>query len=291
MGVDATLFARKARRAIYLDRLYYWMPDDDKAQVVYGKLRAMNAAKLVTADELQLLCRALIAEEAAETAAGEDPDRNQKTWLWKVCIRFAQEHPDDEFFIATDHDWPDSYDIAQRGSYEFWDPYGADHKLAPWQPGYVKPERKPPLRLPPEEQARQIESIAALVKALEAGCPEGVAPGKLTQGSSLKVESLECVMRAVTFTFPSRRRTLRESLRHINWHWLDVFTDGPRSFWWNVRNVHLPLNLKKDLSEFDRQHDVGVAVGPVEPAQHYCVPNCHCQQPCCPDGRGSCCSG
>jgi hypothetical protein len=156
-------------------------------------------------------------------------------------------------------------------------------------------------RLPPPAPLPADNQLSLLVRALEAGnyASLDTRPTKLSEpgcagviiGQALQVESLECVMRNVTFSWPSRPRTLRESLQHINWHWLDLFTDGPRSFWWNVRNVHLPLKLKKDLSEFDRQHDAAVVFGPVEPAQHYCVPNCHCQQPCCPDGQGSCCCG
>jgi hypothetical protein len=239
MGVDATLFARKARRAVYLDRLHYWRPDDDKAESVYGKLRSQNAANLATAVELESLCRTLITEEAADTVAGADPNRNQKTWLWEVCIRFAQEHPDDEFFIVTDHDWPDSHDIAKRGSYVVWDPYYGDDKLAPWHPGYVEPTYDPPPPLTPERQARQAEDLRLLVKALESG----PMPGEMT-GSALVIEDLSPVMHCVTYTIPSRRRTLRESLRYINYHWFNFFTE-PRQFWWRVRNEWLPLNFTK----------------------------------------------
>jgi hypothetical protein len=274
MGVDATLFARAARRAVYLDRLHYWRladpldRDGPEALALYDKLRGTSKGDgKATAEDLIKLCEFLIEDELEACRGGMAP-RNSKVWLWKACIAFAQEHPDDEFFIQSDHDDPTWWDIRDEGKYVVWDPYVT--VAAPWQPDYVKPKYDPPTPLTPEEQAQRQEAVSALVRALESGHYDSLdtRPTKLSEpgcagiiGGPLQVESLECTMRCVTFTLPSEPRTWRQTLQYINWHWLDLFTAGPRSFWWHARNHILPLKLNKDLSAFDKQQEPFEACG------------------------------
>jgi hypothetical protein len=241
MGTDATLFARRARRAVYLDRLYDWRPHGEAGEVLYDKLRGRcRGDGKASADDLIKLCGILMGEEAA--AAVTDGDvRNEKSWLWQTCIAFAKEHPNDQFFIQSDHDEPTWWDIEERGGYTTWDPYVT--KLAPWHLGYVAP-RPPPPPEPMTEEHRN--ALADLVRALEAGNNLGITS---QPGQALKVESLDVVMSVVTYEMPHEPRTWRETFRYLTrwWHWRDLFTRGPRSFWWHARNRVLPLNLHLKL--------------------------------------------
>jgi hypothetical protein len=241
MGTDATLFARRARRAVYLDRLYDWRPHGEAGEVLYDKLRGRcRGDGKASADDLIKLCGILMGEEAA-AAVTDGEVRNEKSWLWQTCIAFAKEHPNDRFFIQSDHDEPTWWDIEERGGYTTWDPYVT--KLAPWHLGYVAPRPPPPPEPMTPEQRLSIEDLA---RALEAGY---TPPTELRQGSALVVESLDVVMSVVTYEMPHEPRTWRETARYLTrwWHWRDLLTRGPRSFWWHARNRVLPLNLHLKL--------------------------------------------
>lgn len=241
MGTDATLFARRARRAVYLDRLYDWRPHGEAGEVLYDKLRGRcRGDGKASADDLIKLCGILMGEEAA-AAVTDGEVRNGKSWLWQTCIAFAKEHPNDQFFVQSDHDEPTWWDIEERGGYTTWDPYVT--KLAPWHLGYVPPPPPPPPEPMTEEQRNAVGDLA---RALEGG---GCSVGGVFVSGPLVIEDLAPVMAVVTYEIPNEPRTWRETIRYLTrwWHWRNLFTRGPRSFWWNARHRYLPLKLFKDL--------------------------------------------
>lgn len=117
MGVDACMFAKKAKRYYYFDRLYninrgIWAEDaltDDEfmeGDRIYYKLINDKSA---TAAEVRKLC------ELNLKGYKTTPDDDRSGWIMNI-LEFVNKFPDDEFFVQTDHEQPPSWGY-QKGEY------------------------------------------------------------------------------------------------------------------------------------------------------------------------------
>lgn len=105
MGVDASIFAKNAKKYIDIDRYYnlgYDFPDEFKD---YNK--GVNAS--VVLDVLFETIDGALCE-------GKEGRFNNGQYIgwWRKIINFLLLYPNDIFFIVTDHDEPCSWDFMKK---------------------------------------------------------------------------------------------------------------------------------------------------------------------------------
>jgi len=109
MGVDAGIFAKKAKKYFWFDRLSnidsYWnLPDWGSNCYLEIRDNLMNRNNTLTTYEILNFLRANV--EAWEL--GEESQRYHANWV-RGIISFVEAHPEDQFFVALDND--DAYDL------------------------------------------------------------------------------------------------------------------------------------------------------------------------------------
>lgn len=139
MGVDACIFAKKANRYYYFDRLYniqrgYWAADGDgkdvlsvvewrRAQDAYDKLTVEKNA--TQADVVELMQLNLKGYEHPCMA-----DDNRSGWI-KCILEFVKTFPDDEYCVRTDNEEPPSWSYQKSSTWKY-DPDLQKHEE--WEP-------------------------------------------------------------------------------------------------------------------------------------------------------------
>jgi len=124
MGVDACMFAMKAKKYVYFDRLHaiekFWDLDGreyEDASLVFDLLEKKRGVP--NAKVLEFLNANLKAWKKFES----DGSQGKSGWI-EHLIKFVNAHPDDEFMVVTDHEEPPSWDYQKKynGDYEEWKP-------------------------------------------------------------------------------------------------------------------------------------------------------------------------
>lgn len=132
MGLDAGLFAKKAKKYYWFDRLYniqeydsfYFNLENHKIQMSEKEFNSLDNTydKLVNRvgvkkDELIGFLR-----KNMECWTMGDPERVYHAGWCKCLIKFVEEYPDDEFFVVTDNsfdiiDLTDKYEQIPEDTY------------------------------------------------------------------------------------------------------------------------------------------------------------------------------
>lgn len=132
MGVDARIFAKNANKCFYFDRQHnyltrWWVKDgsdlkDPVADYIVDRLCQGS----VLAEDARYLAEVNIREWAFTDVL--DPIQalsrpNDHRVYWNIQItKFIKEHPNDQFFVISDHDDPSMHDyIKENGTVE-WEP-------------------------------------------------------------------------------------------------------------------------------------------------------------------------
>lgn len=110
MGVDAGIFAKKAKKYFWFDRLYnierFFELDDQELVLQLDSIKHDLMEKDNKLVGYQIIRFLKFNIEA--WIAGPQEDRYHAEWV-KQIIEFVEAHPDDNFFVATDH--TDAYDL------------------------------------------------------------------------------------------------------------------------------------------------------------------------------------
>ena len=118
MGVDASLFAKKAKKYFYFDRDYNlrshdWVDDcpEDAYEIQSGLHKELSSQWLCDSDVIYFL------KENIEIwkEYGDEEDKCRIYWSKKL-IKFVEAHPGDKFFIARDNE--NMYDLIDEGYIE-----------------------------------------------------------------------------------------------------------------------------------------------------------------------------
>ena len=122
MGADSSIFDKKSKRFYYFDRDYNFRagsghPD---ANTIVEKLNNQDDDTLeydtITADEvIRLATLNMVFWEAQGTK-----DWHRVNWNRSI-MAFARAFPDGEFFVVSDHQSPNAWEIEDRG-YTAWEP-------------------------------------------------------------------------------------------------------------------------------------------------------------------------
>ncbi len=135
MGIDAYIFAERARRCFYFDRQKNLlqgaggMPEDLEEIFWRIKSRASGgtppwisippkagAGDTCTKEEVLRLVR---WNREDRDDREEDEERRHRRLHWNELIeRFVREYPEDRFFVWSDHDDPPSWDIIEKERYQ-----------------------------------------------------------------------------------------------------------------------------------------------------------------------------
>jgi hypothetical protein len=117
MGVDAGIFAKKAKRYFWFDRLhnvqqFQWLPSDPQADEAFDKLYFSRNASL--SDVIYVMNLNIKAWKKES-----EPQQSRANWSSSI-IEFALTFPYDEFFISTDH--TDAFDLIgdMHGRKDLW---------------------------------------------------------------------------------------------------------------------------------------------------------------------------
>jgi hypothetical protein len=118
MGIDAFIFAHKARKCFYFDRVKNIargavdMADEEP----YDRLR--DPTRRVPLDLLKEIAQASIQYWKTATDEGLIDDNTHRVRWCELIIKFAEQYPDDTFFVVTDHDSPDCHEIRRGEGYD-----------------------------------------------------------------------------------------------------------------------------------------------------------------------------
>jgi hypothetical protein len=140
VGVDACIFAKKANRYYYFDRIYniqrgYWAEDSDgkyalsdheykAAEDIYYKLTGDKSA---TQAEVLELMRLNLKGYAHESMASD----NRSGWI-ECIIQFVNTFPDDEYSVISDHEEPPSWAYQTDSRTKEYYPKTQKHER--WEP-------------------------------------------------------------------------------------------------------------------------------------------------------------
>ena len=114
MGVDASIFACTSKKYYYFDRVYNL---DLRGTDVDDNLYRDIAERLFSGEPVAAIDALYLCDVVERYWSGQ-PGRDGDRALWAQSIRdFIQHHPDDMFFVATDHGSPSSYEIEDEGGY------------------------------------------------------------------------------------------------------------------------------------------------------------------------------
>lgn len=115
MGVDAMLFAVKAKKYCEVYRAYNLKPHGlfNTHGVRLAKMNNQNRLSFKEMEEI------LLENVKYYLAPDEDghPEDTGRAVLNTAVLEFIKMFPDDEFIFATDHQQPDSHDIKEKGGY------------------------------------------------------------------------------------------------------------------------------------------------------------------------------
>lgn len=121
MGVDASLFARKAKMYVDVDRhlnlhLFFYLDEYEKS-VGEKEIEFLNEIwdglthqKSMGYDELKYLL-----ESNIKVGEMENKYANHKYWN-QVALKFIEKYPNDEYFLVSDHEEPSHYDYMKKYS-------------------------------------------------------------------------------------------------------------------------------------------------------------------------------
>jgi hypothetical protein len=188
MGVDASLFAVKAKKYYYFDREYNvnvfdlaWSNGgDSKYEDV---MFALTNLKSCDYDRVVYILNKNIDYWKAQP---EERDRSRESWNQSL-LKFIQMFPNDTFFITTDHEEPPYWDIAEKDGYtQFQFP-----EDIPEPTKCHCPKAWCPLHRTVEELEQQRQSVEALQKALSCSGSLNIEDGYL------EIASLDTVSRKI----------------------------------------------------------------------------------------------
>ena len=114
MGVDSYMFDEVSKECCDFDRKWnIWHPidDNDRHQILIDTINGFHTGRL-SSEEIIEICDANIADMKIT-----DEPINHIGWN-ETVKKFAQEHPSGSFFMASDHDSYEAYDIIQDFGYK-----------------------------------------------------------------------------------------------------------------------------------------------------------------------------
>lgn len=115
MGVDAMLFAVKAKKYCDVYRAYNLKPHG--LANTHGEILAkMNNQTHLNFKEMEEILIENVKYYLATDENGHPEDADRAV-LNTVVLEFIKMFPDDKFIFATDHQTPDSHSIQEKGGY------------------------------------------------------------------------------------------------------------------------------------------------------------------------------
>lgn len=172
MGVDASLFAVKAKKYYYFDREYNVnVLDLTIDDTLYdGAMFDLTRIKSSDFDRTSYVLNKNIQYWKYQP----ESESHRASWN-ESLLKFIQMFPDDTFFIATDHEEPPYWDIAKKDGYTQYQ-FPED---IPEPPSCHCPKAWCPLHITDKELEEQKESVQKLIKVLEVGPTLNVQNGYL----------------------------------------------------------------------------------------------------------------
>lgn len=131
MGVDACIFADQANKYFYFDRKHNYLTrwwhkggyiKDPVADYITDRLDQGP----ILAEDARYLAEVNIREwalvDALNPVEGFIHPNDHRVYWNKMILQFINEHPNDHFFVISDHDSPNMHDyIKEHGTIE-WKP-------------------------------------------------------------------------------------------------------------------------------------------------------------------------
>lgn len=131
MGVDACIFAEQANKCFYFDRKHnyltrWWHTGGNIKDPVADYITDRLDQGRILAEDARYLAEVNIREWTLMDALNPVEafiHPNDHRVYWNILIlQFINEHPNDQFFVISDHDSPDMHDyIKEHGTIE-WEP-------------------------------------------------------------------------------------------------------------------------------------------------------------------------